>query len=528
MVGLLRYRVIRRALAAAVLSLCGSHVGAQSDGWSGGWNLRSEYAANQSQAARVTAEVLNKIRSDSIKASRQVQSVTGGVDVTEPRRWPGAGGSQIEVQLAQKLARRKIIEGVAASIPLVGTAITAGMLLKDIIDASRAAEGYGGGLVMDRGQPEVQQSLWSGSTNISGQSQVCTSDTSTGVIECLDGKVKTLDFCNQSACYQHRVRYVSNQSPTFVVATKEQRIATKKSDGTLNPWGSWANGVQHNVSLGNVMACPPGQVISFWADDWCTTAPPEWDPATPQEVADRIETRVDDTDLPEVVRELDEIDAPVEAEQPRVTGPAEIHRGRETTVNPDGSTTVKDTYSPYRYGTYPGPNGQMAPGYEWGEREETRTYPPGVPIPAPGGDTSEGAPGPITETEPGADGATGEDPITCGLPWTPPCKIDERGTAEADADTSQADAQSLFAPLTSCFQNLAGCLPELPSVSWTFALPSSCSVIPVPAFADIAPSLAALDVCQFQPVFHDVMAMVWALAGLVGAIRLVFSDAVGG
>ena len=48
-------------------------------------------------------------------------------------------------------------------------------------------------------------------------------------------------------------------------------------------------------------------------------------------------------------------------------------------------------------------------------------------------------------------------------------------------------------------------------------MPTACGVIPVPAFA---PFLSEVDICQFQPVFHDLMSVVWVLGGLFGAISM--------
>jgi hypothetical protein len=61
-----------------------------------------------------------------------------------------------------------------------------------------------------------------------------------------------------------------------------------------------------------------------------------------------------------------------------------------------------------------------------------------------------------------------------------------------------------------------------PDINWAFELPTACGVIPTPAFA---PAMESVDVCQFQPIFHDVMSVVWVLGGLFGAISLFMRNA---
>lgn len=64
--------------------------------------------------------------------------------------------------------------------------------------------------------------------------------------------------------------------------------------------------------------------------------------------------------------------------------------------------------------------------------------------------------------------------------------------------------------------------PAFPTLNWAFALPSGCAQISTPAFA---PFMSSIDVCQFQPIFHDVMSVVWMLGGLFGAISLFMKNA---
>jgi len=103
----------------------------------------------------------------------------------------------------------------------------------------------------------------------------------------------------------------------------------------------------------------------------------------------------------------------------------------------------------------------------------------------------------------------------CGLPNTPPCKMDETGTPEAKPDTAEVDAKKALKPLDDLIANPQSALPTLPTINWAFTLPSGCAPIALPAFD---PWLQEIDVCAFQPMFHDIMTFVWVLGGIFGAI----------
>lgn len=117
--------------------------------------------------------------------------------------------------------------------------------------------------------------------------------------------------------------------------------------------------------------------------------------------------------------------------------------------------------------------------------------------------------------------APGETKV-CGLPDTPACKIDETGTPQEVQDDSQSKADQILQTIKTCTDDLTACLPSLPSINWTFALPAACGPISLTAFADEAPSLSSIDVCQFQPTIHDLMSLLWAAAGVFGAAGLLF------
>ena len=120
---------------------------------------------------------------------------------------------------------------------------------------------------------------------------------------------------------------------------------------------------------------------------------------------------------------------------------------------------------------------------------------------------------------PRSDGTeqTGE---VCGASPLPPCnvKVDETGVpaegtapgrftqGNTDVDKVKTDADGFFSDQRDI---------TLPSWTWTFAFPSACTALVLPAFNDFE-----IDVCQFQPMIHDLMSVLWVIAGIWGLIAL--------
>jgi hypothetical protein len=94
--------------------------------------------------------------------------------------------------------------------------------------------------------------------------------------------------------------------------------------------------------------------------------------------------------------------------------------------------------------------------------------------------------------------------------------VDGSGAPTAEELPDDA-AKKALNPVEDFLKNPFSLVPQLPTINWAFALPTACGNIPTPAFA---PYLTGVDVCQFQPMFHELMSMVWMLGGLFGAISL--------
>lgn len=155
----------------------------------------------------------------------------------------------------------------------------------------------------------------------------------------------------------------------------------------------------------------------------------------------------------------------------------------------------------------------------------TGTNPDGSPITetTTGTDTTSTTPAPTPDESNPSTPA--ENQITCGLPDTPPCKIDETGTPQADPAKTQEEIDSIFGQIKTCLQDIKTCLPALPDLSWSFALPSGCSPL---TFDTLVGTVIEIDMCQHQPTIHDLMSMLWAAAGLFGAVSLVARFSAGG
>jgi len=107
--------------------------------------------------------------------------------------------------------------------------------------------------------------------------------------------------------------------------------------------------------------------------------------------------------------------------------------------------------------------------------------------------------------------------VGCGLPTTPPCKIDEQGTPENPKLDESKKPEDITKSLKDFAEDPLEKLPDLPLMNWSFRLPTGCSAIQLPVFA---PYLTSVDVCPFTPVFHDVMTIVWIMGGIFGAISI--------
>lgn len=122
-----------------------------------------------------------------------------------------------------------------------------------------------------------------------------------------------------------------------------------------------------------------------------------------------------------------------------------------------------------------------------------------------------------TESAPAVAPAPQEKIIVCGLPDTPPCKIDETGTklnsgttfdqTKTDIDTQRDAAKAEIDKAAQI---------QAPLWTFSFNLPTGCSPFPTGIRGIV------IDMCQYQGTIHSLMSMIWAgatafcLIGMVG------------
>ncbi|CAM8660057.1 hypothetical protein MCEMIEM13_01630 [Comamonadaceae bacterium] len=204
--------------------------------------------------------------------------------------------------------------------------------------------------------------------------------------------------------------------------------------------------------------------------------------------------------LPEAIASGEALPLPKPYE---ITGPSSVPLPPEVIQMPDGS---KITNQPEKLVQY-GPDTVTVTD----RSTKTETSSSGVTTPISVTTGAQPLPQPPTAA---AETEKPKDP--CGLPDTPKCVIDGAGTPTAE-ELPNDQAEKSLNPVKDFLQNPFSVIPQLPTINWAFALPTACGVVPLPAFA---PFISGVDVCQFQPMFHEIMSVVWMLGALFGAIAL--------
>jgi len=386
--------------------------------------------------------------------------------------------------MARVVTTPGIAKAIAKALPVLGTVLA----IKDILDAVRCREGFGGAGECDDGQPQIPSQQWRGNNSCTGGSQAI------GATVAAAHNVHT--SCQQA---YWATQYGSGFSVEAQAGTCSGSVCSGGAFRILQGGNLFtlAGGWDNSYTLVQTMICPTvalpdgGSLTSSpGADGQCPTL--TYTPAPQQEIADKIATHAAPGAVVGVLPEILARDVPIEHDAPDYSNDAPPQAVRDTTQHPDGSTTVKDTSYPWV--DYPD-------GYGWTPRVQTREFPPGAVIP-PLGDGSGG--GVIVE----GPGAAPVEFKTCGLPGRPPCKIDEEGTPPPVPPT-------VFNPVEDPSQPLRDIITQPPAAdlafSWAFQLPAACQVIALPAFGAALPQL---DLCEYQPMIHDIMSVIWLLFGV--------------
>lgn len=449
----------------------------------------SQISARQVAAKWSIEAAVNQIWSNTAAAPRTVSAAVtpaGSVVLSSMYKGPSPiPGQVIDVAVKRTLPWASISRAFAKSLPLISTALA----LKEIADAIRCREAVGGSGECDLGQNETTQT------------QVCftisngwTQPPAPGACGVTIGAAATA--WTVWATNQANAKAASPpKSFTVVSCTATQcTFNAVQVSSTLHAVAT--------PSTAQVSACPAvalngGTVYPVkGVDGKCPTY--IYVPQTEDQVATKAETWGDKAKAPLVVQDLNNAGKPVDHPFPALDPGSSVYGPRETTNKPDGTTTTKDT----RYDFSP-----TADGYQWTPTTIVKDWPAG---------STPTAPGTVTGGTSTTGTAPKDDPITCGLPNTPACKIDETGTptsgniSKAEVDASK---QSGLDKITSLGQ------VQAPQWTWSFSLPSNCSAIQVGPFLS---QTVTVDLCAYQPMIHDLVSLIWAaftawaLVGMVG------------
>lgn len=423
----------------------------------------------------------------------------GSVTVTD--KWKGPSprfGDVIDVQAKRVIPWGSVARGISRALPLVSTAL----VIKELLDEVRCRERFGSGGECDLGvPPTLQERVCTAGGNItSGQHSV------TGQNWLVTGPV-----CAATAALVEQA--IAGSMNGQVPALNATPLGAGSMVWEVRFNNGFITSVGGQLSPVSGLACSAIQVNGVWlvplvgTDGKCPTE--IYEPQTLDEVRGRIEDHGSKTRAPNVVGAADGLGVPLDHPVPLMTPPGVIVGGRETTELPDGRTQTRDR----DFITTP-----EIGGYRWEDRITERFWPPGVTPTPQGTPPPAGSPAPTVTQNPGAGAAPISVQIeTCGLPGKPACKIDETGTPTDTLPDPAAAVETATTGIRACIADPMSCFPAFPTLSWGFALPTACGPIPLPAFA---PYMQAIDICEFQPMFHEIMAIVWQLGGLFGAISM--------
>lgn len=391
-------------------------------------------------------------------------------------------GEVIDVAVKRVLTPKNIGRAIGRAMPVVSTALA----VKDLLDDLRCQEAFGGGIECDLGGPTEERE---------------TSCRYIGLVTGLGGKPT---WQGGTICGFGQADLTLKVSEVYVGAGREIVWRSETQFGYKQPGaGSVYVVTPTATSTGVAVYCPPiklpdgTEIVPVPGPDGkCPTG--SYQPATPDHLGDLVEQYGQPSKVTPTVPELVGKGVPIDHDPPTVDVPSVIVGDRETTTNPDGSTTVTDN----GWQLSPSPTG---PGYTWTPSRTTVTYPPGATIPPPGQLPTSGG----TTTTGGNTSPT--EVITCGLPGKPPCKIDETGTP-TQGDLSQAQAK-----LTEIQAQIEGVMTpvELPWV-WGWSMPTgACSPIEVPSFVNGVPG-GQIDLCSHPAMQFWRRLWAWLLTVLAG------------
>lgn len=450
-----------------------------------GWNSNAPVALTRQGVSTVTASPGAAAAGQSLNdllAGRTYTPKTGadagGVRLSDLLKTPYVPKDNVPVSAARDLPWKAIAKGVARSLPLISTAVA----IQDIYEALRCRERFGGGAECDPGEPQEERTLQCVTASFGDWYDPGTDIWHTG-------------FLNRQICGGSAGDLVGSVS-SAISSTGRQVRGMGYSGAfplggvygeTKTPPASFWSPVSLSGSPSTGLVCPRGGAVG--SDGLCATQ--QYEPTPEPALAEKIEQHGDKTKAVPAVQAMDLASIPMEHQAPSFQVPPVVQGERTTTTHPDGSVTVRDVEWPME---------ATPEGYKWRETVREQTYPPGVEVP-PQGTPGTGGGGTTTTGNP-------TELFTCGLPNTPPCKIDESGTPSGvgalhDGNVARDVARdSIIAGMAEP--------TELPWV-WGFDLPvGSCSNLQVPAGLVPGSQAREFDLCGHPatPIWRQLFAWV--------------------
>jgi len=433
----------------------------------------------------------------------------GAVVATSVVKGPSpAAGAVIDVAVKRALPWSALARTVAKSLPLISTALA----IAEIAETIRCRESLGGGAECDAGQNEIESSgylyhanSWPTCNNMSSPMALAS---------CVQAIRMQPHYPHIGALWSHTAGPTASTCTTADASNGTCTIqvtaqCTNTGSGYQPSQCGWSFSESEYDTFGwsrteaTTLRCPPVVVNGVTLtpvvgpDGKCPSG--VYQPASEDAVAGKAEAWGDKSKAIPIANDLLNAGKPIEHAPPEIDPvPESVIGPRETTQHPDGSTTVRDT----KWELAPTPTG-----YEWTPKVTTKDYPPGATIPPPG-EVSDGT------TTTGS--APKEDPITCGLPTTPPCKIDESGTPKT-GDISKAEVDAAKGSALGKITEIGAI--QAPAWTWSFSLPTSCQAMTVGPFLS---QTVTVDLCAYQAMIHDLVSLiwasftVWACVGMVG------------
>ena len=486
-----------RGWLAVLLLAAASGVWAVTPGLPGSWTTQAGAVASQVSGTAVSvssggASELSRLLNLPRTPTR---TADGGALLRDLLRGPGPAGKTVDYGLNRVMTWGALAGTVARFASPALTILAVAQLTAEL----RCREGFAASWECDAGQGEVPRNIV--------RTQVFTMSGS-GATPWLNKRCEGPDYGFLAGCVQSAASGAHNGARNWTCT------ASQCQGEIYTSYWFWSTVSVDTPTIAQIcpavthpsnpaLNIPEGSPVG--PDGKCPTG--QYTGTTPEAMESKITNYGDKAKAPNIWPGLISAGLPIPHSGPTVDIPSpQVQGDRQIETRPDG-ITVRD----WSYDVEP-----TAEGYKWREKVTERTYPPGTTVP-PQGDPTAPPPDVVIEGPGGSSGPGGgpaPEIITCGLPSTPPCKVDEGGTPPPPPPNAFDPTEDPVNPLRALITD-----PQIPEVefTWSFALPSSCSVITLEAFS---PWLVQVDMCRWQPMIHDIMTVVWSITGVLGAASI--------